>query len=950
MLTKTYELKDKRYIGVSVLEVLSFPIIPGNNYENFESLIAAMSETGDAAISFQLFPTALSDSERAIINELTNELLQFSTGTVINNGRVYKDVAATEPSKFYTYYNERKAYPFFLYNLLVFGSSETCKRLSSKLISFLQSGTDKVNSAEFACVDLTNEKVDLVKSFPNYVWNINAKLQYQYRDLRYQKVIPFAAYLKRMPYLLSLDEAATFFKLPLYEESMFALKNDAIYQTHEQFADEVVDGSGIVFGEATANGAKVSVGCPESYFAKHAMIVGSPGSGKTTFSVGLLLQFYKKKIPFLAIEPTKSEYRAMIDVIPELQIFTPGKNHVSPFILNPFIPPRGIRVEQYIPSLASAFKAAFSMPNPLDIAFLKSIKECYLQYGWKDYSVVGDKGTSVFGLYEFILFFKEKIKNIYSDPTVRGRMESAGVLRLSNLIEQNSNIYDTVNSISIEDMLTKPTVLELNAIENSEQKALLMALILIMVCVYTYNHQAGDGELKNILLIDEAHVLLGNNRNVLNSENKADSEGAAVRALEDMIAAIRSYGTGIIIADQSAVSIGRRIVANTDIKVAFRLVESAEKEIIADSSNMGTKEKEQLSRLESGEAFVYHHKLSTAQMIRSEDIRKENNIRLVVSDQEIAKRMTYWSTRKALLRPYHECELCKSCVRDCDFILRSDADYIAAKALRKYRKGIVDDGVLTGYSGNSTVLVIPNSVRELAPEAFKNNKYLEEVVLPDGLKTIPQGLFSGCEKLKKVCIPATVTAIDSEAFYYCRSLEKVDIPPMVTAICRRTFEWCDSLEEIDIHSNVRVIDHEAFSFSGLKKVGLHTGLKTIGVRAFEETHLEEVVLPEDLEEIYGGAFYKCMSLKRVVLPNNAVNIVTEAWAYDYVPSSPWQGCSNIDSINFHKGLDANLFYGTKFMRERLPKHTCPCCGGKIGFFNDCKSCGWDAPDKYWTWR
>lgn len=689
-------VKAERYAAnsTSVYPYYFTDIIPGNNYENFESLIAAMSETGDAAISFQLFPTALSDSERAIINELTNELLQFSTGTVINNGRVYKDVAATEPSKFYTYYNERKAYPFFLYNLLVFGSSETCKRLSSKLISFLQSGTDKVNSAEFACVDLTNEKVDLVKSFPNYVWNINAKLQYQYRDLRYQTVIPFAAYLKRMPYLLSLDEAATFFKLPLYEESMFALKNDAIYQTHEQFADEVVDGSGIVFGEATANGAKVSVGCPESYFAKHAMIVGSPGSGKTTFSVGLLLQFYKKKIPFLAIEPTKSEYRAMIDVIPELQIFTPGKNHVSPFILNPFIPPRGIRVEQYIPSLASAFKAAFSMPNPLDIAFLKSIKECYLQYGWKDYSVVGDKGTSVFGLYEFILFFKEKIKNIYSDPTVRGRMESAGVLRLSNLIEQNSNIYDTVNSISIEDMLTKPTVLELNAIENSEQKALLMALILIMVCVYTYNHQAGDGELKNILLIDEAHVLLGNNRNVLNSENKADSEGAAVRALEDMIAAIRSYGTGIIIADQSAVSIGRRIVANTDIKVAFRLVESAEKEIIADSSNMGAKEKEQLSRLESGEAFVYHHKLSTAQMIRSEDIRKENNIRLVVSDQEIAKRMTYWSTRKALLRPYHECELCKSCVRDCDFILRSDADYIAAKALRKYRKGIVDDVTL----------------------------------------------------------------------------------------------------------------------------------------------------------------------------------------------------------------------------------------------------------------
>lgn len=695
-------------------------VIPGNNEETFDSLIGALSDTEASAISFQLFPTSLSDGERTIINELNNELSQLSTGAVVNN-QIYKDTAAIEPSKFYSYYNERKTAPMYSYNLLIFGGVDTCERLSSKVISFLQSGTDKVNSADFACIDLTNEKVRLVNSFPNYVWNINTKLQYQYRDVRFQKTIPFAAHLKRMPYLISLDEASAFFRLPVYEKSMSALKNEAFYQTHEQFADEVVDGKGIIFGEASAKGTKVHIGCPESYFAKHAMIVGSPGSGKTTFSVGLLLQFYKKGIPFLAIEPTKNEYRAMIDAIPELQIFTPGKNHVSPFILNPFIPPRGVRVEQYIPSLASAFKAAFSMPNPLDLAFLKSIKECYTQYGWKDYSMVGDKGAKIFGLYEFILVFKEQIKSIYSDPTVRGKIESAGVLRLTNLIEQNSNIYDTVNTVSIEDMLTKPTVLELNAIENSEQKALLMALILIMVCVHTYNNQAGDGELKNVLLIDEAHVLLGNNRNVVVSENKADSEGATVRALEDMIAAIRSYGTGIIIADQSAVSIGRRIVANTDIKIAFRLVETAEKEIIADSSNMGTQEREQLSRLETGEAFVYHHKLNFAQIMRSEDTRKENNIRLVVNDQEIAQRMTYWKTRRALLRPYHDCGLCKTCSHECDFTIRADADYIAAKTLRKYRKGIIDDVAL-----KKCLFHLPNLMKEEF-SGYTGNQYLRLV-------------------------------------------------------------------------------------------------------------------------------------------------------------------------------------------------------------------------------
>ena len=73
----------------------------------------------------------------------------------------------------------------------------------------------------------------------------------------------------------------------------------------------------------------------------------------------------------------------------------------------------------------------------------------------------------------------------------------------------NGNIYDTENSVQLCDLLQKPTIIELNAIDNQEQEALLMALLLINIILYTKHNQAGDGNLKNILLIDEAHVLLG---------------------------------------------------------------------------------------------------------------------------------------------------------------------------------------------------------------------------------------------------------------------------------------------------------------------------------------------------------------------------------------------------------------------------------------------------------
>lgn len=77
------------------------------------------------------------------------------------------------------------------------------------------------------------------------------------------------------------------------------------------------------------------------------------------------------------------------------------------------------------------------MPSPLDMFFLKAIRTCYTKYGWKDYSQIGDEDVEVFGIHEFIIVFKNLIKNTNYSKDVRGNLESAGLLRLNNLIEQN---------------------------------------------------------------------------------------------------------------------------------------------------------------------------------------------------------------------------------------------------------------------------------------------------------------------------------------------------------------------------------------------------------------------------------------------------------------------------------------------------------------------------------
>ena len=664
-------------------------VIPEGNNDNFNEIIETLCQTENTAISFQIFPTRFSDNESYVLNELSAELKSLASGTMVNH-MMYQDHSAKEAYDILKYYYDQKNLPLFLYNILVFGKRSDCVKLASQISSFLQKGERRFITPVFSYIDISAERISLRDQFSYYTWNVNTRLMHYYRNQYLINNIPMAKLLHRLPYLMTYAEVTSFFRLPYYENGISGLKYNDHEYGKEYLSEKVVDEGNIPLGTLTTNNlSDVQIGCPLNLFTQHTLIVGVPGSGKTTFAIHLLLQFSKNKIPFLAIEPTKTEYRAMIDMIPELQIFTPGNNSVSPYIINPFTPPKGICVEQYIPGLVSAFEAAFSMPSPLNMIFLKAIRDCYNRYGWKDYSQAGDPDVTTFGLYEFILVFKELLSHTNYSREVKGNLESAGVLRLTNLIEQNSNIYDTIHTIPVDELLKEPTVLELNAIENVEQKALIIALLLIGVCIYTKHNFVGDGVLKNILLIDEAHVLLGNGGSDGNSEYP-DSQGSTVRALQNMIAEIRSYGLGIIIADQSPSKVSREVIANTDIKVAFRLVQSAEKKLIADSMNMNESAIDRLSRLKSGEAYVFHRLLDEPQRVMTSDIRKEKGIRLSVQNEEVIERNKYWESHQALLCPYQECRYCNMQQEACDMIIRANAEYISSKAFYKFRTLIKD--------------------------------------------------------------------------------------------------------------------------------------------------------------------------------------------------------------------------------------------------------------------
>lgn len=406
------------------------------------------------------------------------------------------------------------------------------------------------------------------------------------------------------------------------------------------------------------------------------LIVGTPGSGKTTFSVGLLDRLWKEhNIPFLVIEPAKNEYRALVQSIPELQVFTPGKNFISPFVFNPFVPPKNVKLETYKSTLKTAFAAGVSMSTPLDKIFEETINNCYSDFKWLDSYTIDNKGK-IFNIADFIKCFQETFDAIgyTGDAKNIGR---AGVVRLKSLV----NLFDNYFSIPIEDILNKPTIIELAAIENSDQKALIIALILLSILAYVNANYVGEGGLKNFILLEEAHVLLDASSN--GGEGAANPAAIAQGLIKRMLAEIRSYGVGLAIADQSPRKVGIDIVALTDIKVAFRLVESQDKQILADSTNMADTQITRLAKLKPGEAFLFFNKLEEPEEIITPDYRLANNISISLSDEGIKQLSTYWNDKQINLRPYPECALTPYCLKTCSYERRLLAKEIARRIFNK---------------------------------------------------------------------------------------------------------------------------------------------------------------------------------------------------------------------------------------------------------------------------
>lgn len=191
----------------------------------------------------------------------------------------------------------------------------------------------------------------------------------------------------------------------------------------------------------------------------------------------------------------------------------------------------------------------------------------------------------------------------------------------------------------------------------------------------------------------------------------------------------------------------------------------------------------------------------------------------------------------------------------------------------------VNGGTLVKYTGTATAVNVPESVKKIGPEAFKDDSDLYAVYLPEGITSIGSGAFSNCPVLSVMDLPDSLKKIDNFAFSNCKALSDVTIGPGVTEIGYGVFAGCESLKDVQVDQDNQYFLDEA----GI----LYNQSKSRLIQALAGSRFTKYNMPASVEKIEPYAFWGCDDLRFVELSGSL----------DSIPGYAFSNCSGLEEIS-----------------------------------------------------
>jgi hypothetical protein len=505
---------------------------------------------------------------------------------------------------------------------------------------------------------------------------------------------------------------------------------------------------------------------PMASLNRHALVAGATGSGKSQTVRHLLEQLTRAGVPWLAIEPAKSEYAAMagrLGPAGQLTVISPADPGAVPLSVNPLAPEPGYPIQAHIDMVRALFLAAFAADEPFPQIMSQALQRVYADCGWDPVTGAGLPGAASGPVVPTLAQLQRAALDVIDDvgygrelqADVRGFVE----VRLRSLrIGSAGRFFEGGHPADIGRLLRRNVVLAIEDVANDEDKAFLIGTLIIRIVEYlrlrargaapgssgedfrdtaagapagdsgaiaaaaetpgagadagTAGREAGGagedggfgaagetvGGLRHVIVIEEAHRLL-----------RAARHGPSEHAVElfaSLLAEIRAYGTGIIVAEQIPAKLVPDVIKNSALKILHRLPAADDRELVGATMNLSPDQSRQVVSLEPGVAAVFADGMDRPLRVRVP--YGEHRERAAVTRAGVAAR---GATALAARRRAAACG--PACVtgRPCTLVELRTADLLAAEPDDAWLR-IWAEALLLAFLTSRPVPVVPAPLKQ----------------------------------------------------------------------------------------------------------------------------------------------------------------------------------------------------------------------------------------------
>jgi hypothetical protein len=339
---------------------------------------------------------------------------------------------------------------------------------------------------------------------------------------------------------------------------------------------------------------------------RHTFVTGATGSGKSQTIRNVLAQASQVGLPWLVVEPAKAEYRLMTARIGADLVFAirPGDPNGVPAGLNPLQPAPGFPLQTHVDLVRALFVASFESEEPFPQILSTALTRCYTDLGWDlvlgeprepkhppRYPTLGDLQQVAERVVTEIGYSKEITDNVLGFIKVR-----LASLRLGT----TGRMFEGGHPIDFDALMVRNVVFEIEDVGDDRDKAFLMGTVLIRLVEHLRVRQRGSPAtgLRHLTVFEEAHRLL----------RRAEQPGPTAHALElfaSLLAEIRAYGEGLIIAEQIPSKLLPDAIKNTAVKVVHRLPALDDRQVVGATMNLTDPQSRYLVALNPGTAALF---------------------------------------------------------------------------------------------------------------------------------------------------------------------------------------------------------------------------------------------------------------------------------------------------------------------------------------------------------